>query len=481
MAQSSTKQTFFFYDLETSGINPRTARIMQFAGQRTDMDLNPVGDPYNFLIKLPEDVLPEPGAILVTGITPQQTWINGLTEAEFFKIFCEEIVQPDTIFVGFNSIRFDDEFIRFGLYRNFYDAYEWQWANGTSRWDILDLSRITRALRPEGIKWPFASDGKPANRLELLTSVNRLSHDSAHDALSDVNATIAVAKMINQKQPKLFKYLLEMRSKKAVQEFITNNSTFVYVSGQYNSDYEKLTVVTPLGAHPQKQGVFVYDLRIDPEKYINLSPEELAKVWTYNKDPDADRLPVKTLQFNKSPAIAPVNTLLPGDKERLKVDDKVIAHNLKTLKDAKDFYPKLLKAVEIMDKNRKQEEIVIDGSNVDAKLYDGFVETGDKKIARDLRRSSPEQITEFASKFTDQRYKALVPLYKARNYPKTLTDSERQSWEAHKNSIISGSLPEFIKSIQDLSQKLDMTQNSKYILEELTMYAESIAPEELYS
>src|SRR3954451_6528569 len=117
--------SFFFYDLETSGFDPRSARIMQFAGQRTDMDLKPIGEPVNVLIKLTPDVVPSPDAILITGITPQQTLADGLTEAEFMKLFYDEAVRPDTVFVGFNNIRFDDEFMRFMHYRNFYDAYEW--------------------------------------------------------------------------------------------------------------------------------------------------------------------------------------------------------------------------------------------------------------------------------------------------------------------------------------------------------------------
>ena len=107
--------SFFFYDLETSGFNPRSARIMQFAGQRTDMDLKPIGEPVNCLIKLTPDVLPGPDAILVTGITPQKTLADGMTEAEFLRIFYEDVVKPDTIFTGFNNVRFDDEFMRFLL------------------------------------------------------------------------------------------------------------------------------------------------------------------------------------------------------------------------------------------------------------------------------------------------------------------------------------------------------------------------------
>jgi exodeoxyribonuclease-1 len=229
--------SFFFYDLETSGFSPKSARIMQFAGQRTDLDLNPIGDPVNVYIKMSPDVLPEPDAVLLTGITPQQTLMEGLTEAEFLKFFYEEVVRPDTIFTGFNSVRFDDEFMRYLHFRNFYDPYEWHWKDGCSRWDILDLIRMTRALRPNGIKWPVTEEGRPTNRLELITQINGLDHAKAHDALSDVSATITVAKLIREHQPELFDYLLENRRKQAVKEIITSRQPFMYSSGRYSGDY----------------------------------------------------------------------------------------------------------------------------------------------------------------------------------------------------------------------------------------------------
>ena len=187
---------FYFYDLETSGLDPRYDRIMQFAGQRTDLDLNPIGDPDNFFIKISEDTLPSPDALMVTGITPQITLDEGLTEAEAAKKIYNEIFTPDTTIVGFNNVRFDDEFIRHLMWRNFYDPYEWSWKDGRSRWDLLDVVRMTRALRPDGINWPFDKDNKPTNRLELITSLNGLNHYKAHDALSDVMALIDVAKLI---------------------------------------------------------------------------------------------------------------------------------------------------------------------------------------------------------------------------------------------------------------------------------------------
>src|SRR6476620_6077014 len=213
-------QTFFFYALETSGLSARSDRIMQFAGIRTDMDLNQIGEPYNIMVKLNDDTLPSPEAVMVTGITPQSTQADGLTEAEFADLLINEIFIPDTITVGFNSVRFDDEFVRHLFWRTFRDPYEWSWKNGCSRWDILDVIRMTRALRPEGIEWPVDSEGKATNRLELITAENNIVHQNAHDALSDVEALIDVTKLLKQKQPKLFDYLLSVRDKKSVQKLV---------------------------------------------------------------------------------------------------------------------------------------------------------------------------------------------------------------------------------------------------------------------
>jgi len=258
---------------------------MQFAGQRTDMDLNPVGQPVNVLVKLSDDVLPDPDAILITGITPQQTAQDGLTEHEFLQFFYEEVVMPDTVFVGYNSIRFDDEFMRCLHYRNFYDAYEWQWKQGCGRWDLLDVVRMTRALRPEGIEWLMTEDGKPTNRLELITKLNGLDHENAHDALNDVYASIAVAQLIKTKQPKLFEWLLRLRTKDAVKEFLAANKTFIYSSGKYANETEKTAVAARLSQN--EQGVLAYDLRHDPTPYLALTAEQLVERWQWTRDPEA--------------------------------------------------------------------------------------------------------------------------------------------------------------------------------------------------
>lgn len=473
--------SFFFYDLETSGFNPRSARIVQFGGQRTDMDLKPIGEPVNILIKLTPDVLPSPDAVLITGITPQQTLADGMTEAEFLKFFFDEVVRPDTVFVGFNSIRFDDEFMRFLLYRNFYDAYEWQWKDSCSRWDLLDVVRMTRALRPDGITWPYAPDGKPANRLEFLTSVNKLAHSDAHDALSDVLATIEVAKLIKKKQPDLFKWLLDVRGKKKVSELVEAANPFVYTSGKYGSEYLHTTAAVRLCKHPDRDAALVYDLRYDPEPFIKMDVDELTQAWRFDKDSDAIRLPVKTLKYNRCPAVAPLGVIKDeATQKRLRMDTRTITRHLDLLRrNQAEFGKKILQAKDKLDVQQKkaQVDLVDNELTVDARLYDGFISDFDKSTMRAIRAAVPDELAGLASSLKDERLKSLLPLYKARNYPATLTPEEREAWDdfCRKKLIDGDKLKSYFTRIEEL-MTADRPQRQRYILEELKLYGESIIP-----
>ena len=476
--------SFFFYDLETSGIDPRSARIMQFAGQRTDLALKPIGEPVNHLIALTADVLPDPDAIMLTGITPQQTLAGGHTEAEFMRVFYEEVVKPDTIFVGFNSIRFDDEFMRFLHYRNFYDAYEWQWRNGCSRWDMLDVVRMTRALRPEGIEWPYDSGGKPTNRLALLSSINKLDHAHVHDALSDVKATIAVAKLIHVHQPDLFDFLLKARSKKAVAALVNAGQPFVYTSGRYSSDYLHTTVVAKLSDHPQNDAALVYDLRVDPSPYLSMSVDELVESWRFTRDPQGLRLPVKTLKYNRCPAVAPLGVIKDaGAQERLKLSLSEVKKHLALLRQHQAGFAKnVLAALERLDQEREasQVELVIDPLRVDERLYDGFIGDQDKNLMRTVRAANPSELGAPGPDFKDARLQNLLPLYKARNYPKALTPQERMEWDSfcHLKLFDAGDSSRaaiFFNRLQELSAT-SPSKRQEYLLEELRLYGESMLP-----
>lgn len=454
---------------------------MQFAGQRTDMDLNPIGEPHNIFIKMTDDVLPEPDAVLITGITPQKTIAEGMSEAAFLKIFHEEIATEGTIFTGYNTVRFDDEFMRFLHYRNFYDPYEWQWKDDRSRWDLLDLVRMTRALRPEGMAWPFDSNGKPTNRLELLTELNGLDHAHAHDALSDVKASIAVARLIKNKQPKLFSYLLSMRDKHRVAELVNAEQPFVYVSGKYAGEYEKAAVVVKIGENEGNQGALVYDLREDPAAFDTMSEKELLACWQRRSDDPGLRLPVKTIKFNRCPAIAPLGTLDSESQKRLAIDPKNVQEHLKKLQ-VSQLGVKLEKLVKKLNTARAEQQSMLENEQaVDAQLYAGFFTAEDKPKMSMVRAADMSTLTQDDVSFKDRRLAALLPLYKARNYPDSLTELEREEWESFRKQRLLGGgqqsrLLRYGKRLQELAEK-ERDPAKQYLLEELTLYGQSIAPE----
>lgn len=445
------KETFFFYDFETSGLNPRADRVMQFAGQRTDMRLNPIGEPVNLLVKITDDVLPSPSAIVVTKITPQQTLMDGILEADFCRYIIEEIFTPGTIAVGYNTVRFDDEFMRALLWRNFYDAYEWEWKDGRSRWDLLDVVRLTRALRPEGINWPFTEDGKATNRLELLTKLNGLSHEHAHDALSDVYATIAVAKMIKEKQPKLFKYLLKMRNKNEIKRLVNldNKQPFVYTSGRYSSEVNKTTVAFPLTSG-RNGNVLVYDLRYNLEDLL-AEPERESYFPV-----------VKELCFNKCPAVALMSVLNEGDGwNKIGLSREIVNRNLEILLKHPEFAEQMREEVE----NRPEFPKAIEPEMA---LYDGFLNDLDRVKVAAVRNAEPNKLADFHPEFVDERLPGLLLHYKGRNYPEVLSESEAVQYEIYRRERLERQAPKFLAELERVYHQ------DEYIGEELKLYFESL-------
>jgi exodeoxyribonuclease-1 len=473
-------QTFFFYDLETSGLNARSDRIMQFAGQRTDLDLNPIGEPYNVLVKLNDDTLPSPEAVMVTGITPQSTLSDGLTEAEFARFLQDEIFSPDTITVGFNNVRFDDEFIRHLFWRTFRDPYDWCWDNGCSRWDLLDVIRMTRALRPEGIEWPVDGEGNPTNRLELITKANGIEHANAHDALSDVVALIEVSKLVKSAQPKLFEYLLNVRDKKKIKEMVNldTKQPFVYTSGRYDAAYNKTTVAFPLTSAPHGN-VLVYDLRYDPEQFIALSEGELKNrlfaSWEERKADGFVPVPVKTLQYNRCPAVAPLGVLEGADGW------KRVGLALKTIESHKTTilaHPEFAERLRTLMENRPEFAKTTDS---ESRLYDGFIDGRDKVRIEAVRNADAAKLADFQPAFDDERLADLLLRYKARNYPRSLSETEAVRWEMWRGERLNAQLPSFLASLQKLARTAD--DNQRFLLEELQLWAEAVmpAPDESFS
>ena len=439
-------KTFFFYDLETSGLYAREDRIMQFAGQRTSLELEPIGEPVNVLVKMTDDALPSPFAIQVTGITPQMTLMDGISEAEFCKYVTEEVFTPETVVVGYNTVRFDDEFMRATMWRNFYDPYEWEWKDGRSRWDMLDVVRLTRALRPEGINWPFTEEGKPTNRLELLTKLNGLSHEHAHDALSDVYATIAVAKLIREKQPKLFEYLFKMRGKNDVKKLVNleDKKPFVYASGRYSSEHNKTTVVFPLTSG-RNGNVLVYDLR---HSFKDLPKE--GSVFPI----------VKELCLNKCPAVAPLSVLDSGDGwQKIDLDKEIVERNLEELLKHPEFAEQMRSEYE----NRPEFPPSIEP---EAAIYDGFLNDTDRIKVSAVRNADKRTLADFHPDFIDERLPELLLHYKGRNFPDCLSESEAEAYEEYRQNRLNRLASKFLAELEKIEDG--------FLKDELALYMQSL-------
>ncbi|MGZ8358336.1 MAG: exodeoxyribonuclease I, partial [Telluria sp.] len=322
-----TTHTFLWHDYETFGAQPRRDRPAQFAAIRTDASLNEIGDPIMLYCQPAPDFLPDPQSCLITGITPQQCLEWGVPEHKFAATVEAAFSQPGTIGVGYNTIRFDDEVTRFLFWRNLIDPYAREWQNNCGRWDLLDVVRMTYALRPEGIEWPLREDGRPSFKLEHLAKANGLLHEAAHDALSDVRATIALARLIRSRQPKLFDFALRLHKKDQVAAELGLPTTcatarpFLHVSGMFPADRGCLAVMWPLATHPTNRNeLLAWDLAHDPAELPLLDVATLRqRLFTRTADlPEGmSRLPLKSIHLNKSPmVVGNLRTLDPAMAQR---------------------------------------------------------------------------------------------------------------------------------------------------------------------
>ena len=423
--------SFLFYDLETFGADPRTSRIAQFAAMRTDTDLNEIEEPISIFVKPADDLLPSPVATLITGISPQRALHEGMNEAQAFAIIFDEMARPETCTLGYNSLRFDDEFVRHGLFRNFYDAYEREWRAGNCRWDLLDVLRLAHALRPEGLIWPKREDGATSFKLEHLAEANGVRIGDAHEALSDVRALIGLARKFRQAQPRLWDYALKLRDKRFAASLIdvAAMTPVLHVSQRFPASRLCSAPVVPLARHPRIDNrVIVFDLEQDPETLLRLSPEEIAdRLYTPAADlPEGEsRIALKEIHLNKCPVLVAWDHLRASDFERLHIDPSQAQARAALLRDAGPALAEKVRQVFASERDRTPPD-------VDASLYDGFMGDGDKRIFAEVRATPPLALGAKTFGFRDPRLPELLFRYRARNWPETLSASERARWDDYR-------------------------------------------------
>jgi exodeoxyribonuclease-1 len=471
--------SFYWHDYETFGVQPRRDRPAQFAGIRTDAELNEIGEAKMIYCQPAPDYLPDPESCLLTGILPQTCLERGLPEHAFAAAIAHEMAQPGTVGLGYNTLRFDDEVTRHLFWRNLIDPYAREWQNECGRWDLLDVVRCMYALRPDGIVWPKHEDGRPSFKLEHLSAANGLLHEAAHDALSDVRATIALARLIRGLQPRLWDFCLKLRKKDAVLAEIdpANPRPFLHVSGMFGPERGCIAIVWPLGVHPtNKNELIVWDLAQDPSELFSLDAAAIReRVFTRTEDlPEGvSRLPIKTIHINKSPiVIANLRTLSPAIAEKWGIDFDLALRHAGIARRGPS-----LNALwrEVFTRPASDQRI-----DVDEDLYGGFVGNNDRRQLEHLRTMTADALAVERVSFNDPRLEELLFRYRARNFPATLSEAELGRWKEHRIATLhrggggGRTLNAFFDRIDELSETAD--ERGEAILGALYDYAELIAP-----
>ncbi len=475
-------KSFFWYDLETFGKDSQIDRIVQFAGVRTDYNFNIIGEPVVLYCKITPDYLPDPMAVLITGITPKESLEKGICEYEFIKKINELFSVPETTVVGYNSIKFDDEFIRNALYRCFFDPYEREWKNNNSRWDILNLVRMTHDLRPDGIQWLYDESGKPSFRLEKLSVANGIEHENAHDALSDVYATIGIAKLIYEKQPKLFKYFFKMRKKGEVKTLLdcVSKKPIVFTSSFFSSPNGCTRVVVPLAIDPKKKNlVLCYDLTKDPTPLLDLPIDEVKRrIFSSNEVLEKDnieKIPMIGIYLNRSPAVAPISVLDDETAKRLDIDKAECLKNLDKIKASKDLVQKIFTIYNTDNYGESQSK------DPDLQIYDGFISDKDRKNSSIIHSIEPEDMLSINIDFEDKKLHEMYWRFVCRNYPEVLDEENRSRWNSFCAERILMPLKDrtvdfkfYKRKISERLSDKDISAGDKKLLLELKEYGEKI-------
>lgn len=474
MSNTKGSKTFFFFDYETWGVSPSKDRPSQFAGVRTDEDFNIIGEPLVIYCQPPSDYLPHPEAALITRITPQKAQKLGLTETEFINKIHAELAQPNTISLGYNNVRFDDEVTRYTCYRNFIDPYAWSWQNGNSRWDLLDVMRAVYALRPDGIEWPLNSDGIQSFKLEHLSVANGIEHENAHDAMADVIATIEMAKVVKKAQPKMFNYLLQNRTKQKLNDLIdiVALTPLVHVSGMFGSNCSYTSWVVPIAWHPtNKNAVIVIDLAKDISPLLDLTVDQITeRLYTKRQDLNENELPipVKLVHLNKCPILAPAKTLTAENAEKIGIDRNYCLENLSKIK----AHPELRETLfQVFSKERSFDK----SDDVDTQLYDGFFSHTDKAAMEIIRASDPNKLGFLDLTYDDTRIPKLLFRYRARNFPHTLSEQEQLQWQSHCRHYFESNIDSYMLNLENLVHEHESDSKKIAILKSIYHYVESLA------
>ena len=471
------RNDYVFYDYETFSSSVKGA-VSQFAAIRTDSRFR-ILEKTDIFCQCAQDTLIEPEACFITGITPVDT-LSGMTEYEFAHYINELfLAKKNTYIVGYNNNFFDDEVTRNMLYRNGVDPYAWAWKGFNKRLDVLPLVRLVAALRPGVLVIPEVDDvddsgrvvGKKVSfKLEHLSAANGIVHENAHNALSDVEALIAILDIISTKAPDLFTAYLNNSDKKAVTSFVQSNDTFGFSHFRFG---RKSLYAAPARLMGEiKDGKYLsWDLRVSPEPYLASSDDELRAMLSMTRSERVEAgFPEThgflTFKVNGLPALFDKELLTNEIRQKLGFDDGALAANEQMLADNDAF-------INRMTAIYRDTQYAPIPDDTDLNLYcsdnGGFFTQEESLWITEFRRASSwaERLAFWATLDECSRLKLIFFRVIGRNSPESFYGEFKEAWEMYVSARLCGLTLNAYTSVAELIEKLECPEfNKRWVVDQ---------------
>lgn len=408
------KKTYLFYDIETSGLNPAFDQVLQFAAIRTDKDLNEIAR-HEIRVALRKDVLPAPEAV-ITHMISLENMQQGISEVVGIQQIHQLLNEPGTISVGYNTLGFDDEFLRFSFYRNLFTPYTHQYANECSRMDIYPILIFYYLFAKDGINWPMR-DNKLSLKLEELIVHNQLAEGQAHDAMVDVQATVALAKLLKRNK-EMWEYCCDYFSKEKELTRLNKWGLFqadhigLYIDPAFGVNNNFLAPVVCLGQHWHYKNQWLF-LRLDLPELQQVAADEINKnTWVMRKK------------------MAEPGFLLPASDrylEKLTAERKnTLIENKKWLLDNVEYFKK------ISDYHLDYKYPIVPQADVDSVLYQtGFFSSDDVRCCYDFHQADILHKINLLEKFNNPDLRDLAWRLLGRNYFEILPENMREDFQLY--------------------------------------------------
>jgi len=408
---------FIFYDTETTGTRTPFDQILQFAAIKTDDEFN-ILDTFDVRCRLLPYIVPAPGALLVTGVSVSDITTCPLSHFEMMRQVhtkMHEWSEGGAVFVGWNSMRFDETMLRQAYYQTLLPVYQTN-TNGNGRADIMRMVQIVSTCAPNCLAIPLQTDGKRTFKLGLIAAANNVVLEHAHEALADTGATLGVAKLVKQRAPALWDALIANARKSGPLSLI-KSEPFLLLSEYYFSNAYSFVVAAIVANADNANEWAVFDLQFDPAQYLNASDDDLRAAI------DGKAKAIRRVSINSQPGLLPVD-FAPDDIQGGRQSLETYQARAQLIREHSAFRQRVARL--LADRYEDKAE----PANVEERIYSGFPSNDDQALMHSFHGENWEDRIGIIPEIKDDRYRQLGQRIVATERPDLLTVKARQVWES---------------------------------------------------